>query len=176
MSYPVFASGDVLNASDMNGVGLWLVKTQAVGSAVASVTVTGAFSADYENYKIVYSGGLGSTTHNMRLAFGSATTGYYGAGLYSPSSGATPLAIGDNNAARFGYIGGGDIYSSMLDVDVLAPFANTLTSVSGIINTGSNFGTYTGRHFPATSFTSFIMSPDGGTLTGGTICVYGYRN
>jgi len=41
MTFPVFASGDVLNASDMNGVGLWLVKTQAVGSGVASVTVTG---------------------------------------------------------------------------------------------------------------------------------------
>ena len=46
MSFPVFASGDVLNASDMNGVGLWLVKTQTIGTGVSSVVVTGAFSAD----------------------------------------------------------------------------------------------------------------------------------
>ena len=53
MTYPVFATGDVLNASDMNAVGLWLVKTQTIGSGVGSVAVTGAFSADYDNYKII---------------------------------------------------------------------------------------------------------------------------
>jgi len=175
MTYPTFTNGTVLPASDLNAIGLWLVKSQTVGNAVSSVTVTGAFSADYDNYKIIYSGGVGSATHNMRVALGSATTGYYGSGLYSPAAGASALAIGDNNAARFSYVGGGDQYSSMLDIDLISPYANTLTSIAGIINTGTNFGTYSGRHFPATSFTSFIMSPDGGTLTGGTIYVYGYR-
>lgn len=176
MTYPVFATGDVLPASDMNAIGLWLVKSQTVGSGVASVTVTGAFSSTYENYKIVYSGGAGSTAHNMRIALGSATTGYYGAGLYSPAAGAVALAIGDNNAARFSYIGGGDTSSSMIDVDILAPFSASFTTIGGIINTGTNFGWYTGRQASTTSFTSFIISPDGGTLTGGTIRVYGYRN
>jgi hypothetical protein len=175
MTFPTFTNGQVLPASDLNAIGLWLVKSQAVGSGVSSVTVTGAFTADYDNYKIIYSNGVGSVTHNLRIALGSATTGYYGAGLYSPPSPASANAIGDNNAARFSYVGGGDQYSAMMDIDLISPYANTLTSIQGTINTGSNFGTYTGRHYPATSFTSFIISPDGGTLTGGTIYVYGYR-
>jgi len=172
---PTFTAGNVLTAAQMNAVGLWLVKSQAVGTGVSSVTVTGAFTSDFDNYKIIYSNGVGSTTHNMRIALGSATTGYYGSGLYSPAAGASALAIGDNNAARFSYVGGGDQYSTMLDVDLISPYANTLTSIAAIINTGTNFGTYSGRHYPATAFTAFTMSPDGGTLTGGTIYVYGYR-
>ena len=44
------------------GQGLTLLKTQVVGSAVASVSVTSAFSATYENYLIIYSGGAGSAS------------------------------------------------------------------------------------------------------------------
>ncbi len=49
MTYPSFSAGDILTAADMNAVGLWLVKTQTVGTAVASVTVTDAFSSTYDN-------------------------------------------------------------------------------------------------------------------------------
>jgi hypothetical protein len=38
---PDFSSGAVLTAAQMNSVGLWLVKTQTVGTAVSSVAVTG---------------------------------------------------------------------------------------------------------------------------------------
>ncbi len=78
MSYPVFATGDVLNASDMNAVGLWLVKSQTIGTGVSSVTVTGAFSANYDRYKITVSGGVASTPLDIRLTLGSTATGYYG--------------------------------------------------------------------------------------------------
>ena len=65
MSYPVFASGDVLNASDMNGVGLWLVKTQVIGTAVSSVTVTSAFTTDYDQYMITVTGGTFNTKNSF---------------------------------------------------------------------------------------------------------------
>ena len=175
MTYPVFASGDVLNAADMNGVGLWLVKSQTVGTGVSSVTVTGAFSADYDNYKIIYSGGVGSITHNMRLQLGSATTSYYGFVSYGTFAGTTVAGINDNNAAQFRYVGGGDASGTTLSVEVKQPFASTATYLNADLNTGTSFGYYSGRYFPTTSFTSFVMSPDGGTLTGGTIYVYGYR-
>jgi hypothetical protein len=38
---PDFSSGAVLTAAQMNSVGLWLVKTQTVGTTVSSVAVTG---------------------------------------------------------------------------------------------------------------------------------------
>lgn len=52
MAFPVFASGDILNASDMNAVGLW-----KIGGATFT-TVTGfnlpnsSFSSTYQNYRL----------------------------------------------------------------------------------------------------------------------------
>ena len=76
MTFPVFASGDVLNASDMNAVGLWLVKTQTIGSAVSSVSVTNAFSSNYENYYITVSGGVASGNCDLGIQIGAATSNY----------------------------------------------------------------------------------------------------
>ena len=64
---PTFSSGAVLTAAQMNSVGMWLVKTQTVGTAVSSVTVTGAFSADYDNYLILMSGGTGSDSASISI-------------------------------------------------------------------------------------------------------------
>jgi hypothetical protein len=51
MTYP-WASGEVLTAADLNAyAGLILVKTQTIGTAVSSVTVTGAFSSTFQNYR-----------------------------------------------------------------------------------------------------------------------------
>jgi hypothetical protein len=57
--------------------GLVLISTTTIGTTVASVTVSGAFSATYDNYKIIVSGGVGSTNITLRLKLGSTTTGYY---------------------------------------------------------------------------------------------------
>jgi hypothetical protein len=73
---PDFTTGAVLTAAQMNAVGLWLVKTQTVGSAVPDVTVTDAFSADYDNYKILYTGGTASgAVGPLNMKLGSSTTG-----------------------------------------------------------------------------------------------------
>jgi hypothetical protein len=48
-----------------------------IGSAVSSVTVNGAFSSTYDNYRIIISGGVGSTANNIGFTLGATTTGYY---------------------------------------------------------------------------------------------------
>jgi hypothetical protein len=173
---PTFSVGATLTAAQMNAAGLWLVKSQAVGSGVSSVTVTGAFSADYDNYKIIYSGGVGSIITNIALRLGSATTSYYGFGVYGTFAAGTVLGINDNNAARFGYVGGGDSSGATLTAELRMPFASVATYISATIDTGTSFGAYSGRYFPTTSFTEFTIFPDAGTLTGGTIRVYGFRS
>ena len=70
MTYPSFSAGEVFRAQDANAVGLWLVKSQTIGTGVSSVTVTDAFSADYDSYKIVISGGVGSATAVLRTQLG----------------------------------------------------------------------------------------------------------
>jgi hypothetical protein len=179
MSFPVFASGDVLNASDMNAVGLWLVKSQAVGSGVSSVTVTGAFSADYQNYRVVYSGGTASgTAQAMNLKLGSATTNYYSSSIYATYAGVSGVVSNNNTLGYFFYAGSADAtIGNFVTLDIFNPFDSTkYTAIGGSFIVTDVYGTTGGVHKSNTSFTDFTITPGSGTLTGGTIRVYGYRN
>lgn len=176
MAYPVFASGDVLNASDMNAVGLWLVKSQTVGTGVSSVTVTGAFSSSYDNYKVIYSGGVGSTNINLRMTLGSAAANYYGSIIYTTYSSATVTALITNGGTSCQYVGGADTSFTHVDADILDPFLTKPTKVHCLYQDNAAFGTSAYRLADTTSYTAFTLTPNTGTLTGGTIRVYGYRN
>lgn len=175
MGYPVFASGDVLNASDMNAVGLWLVKTQTVGSGVSSVTVTSAFSSTYDNYLVTYTGGTGIGT-SLQLTIGNAATGYYYQLFYAQFAGTTVLAnVGDNNTARFTFAGTANT-STYLHANIFTPFLTVPTRVSTVYVDATVSGNGTGLLNNNNSYSSFTITPAAGTLTGGTIRVYGYRN
>jgi hypothetical protein len=175
MSFPVFASGDVLNASDMNAVGLWLVKTQTIGSAVSSVAVTGAFSSDYDNYKIIISGGASSAQSFLTLQLGASTTGYYYANAGVTYAGAAFVG-GASNGANFQAGSAFVANGLMANVELQNPFLAkyTFAQSSGMNTT---FATPSvGYHGVATSYTGFTIAVLAGTMTGGTIKIYGYRN
>jgi hypothetical protein len=173
MSFPVFASGDVLNASDMNAVGLWLVKTQVVGAGVSSVTVTDAFPDDYDCFRIIYSDGSQSVNNSINIRFGASTTGYnagWAGGFYSGSTNSG----GHSNAAQ-GFVGGGDTNISSVCADVFVPNRAKFTTYtfSGVFVDAAIVGS--GRHSVATAYTAFSLLTGGGTMSGGTIRVYAYR-
>lgn len=177
MTYPVFATGDVLPASDMNAIGLWLVKSQTVGSGVASVTVSGAFSSTYDNYFVTYSGSTTASGESLRLQLGSTTSGYYGNLIYANYASGAPASIGDNNGTIFRHIAGGDGANTLLTLWVNNPFATQRTSVfSPSYRDTANAGQYNGYVANNTSYTAFTLVVPTGTITGGTIRVYGYRN
>jgi hypothetical protein len=179
MPVPDFSPGEVLTAAAMDSIGLWLVKTQTIGTGVSSVTVTGAFSADYDNYHVTISGGVCSTSTDLRLQLGATTTGYYAAYnrvVYSTGA-ASPIA--DNNAANFSRAGFGTPNSLNASFDLLMPFATKNTMYYGsFIAAGSGFNAGTGSGFldNSTSYTAFTLIVPTGTITGGIIRVYGYRN
>lgn len=177
MTYPVFASGDVLNASDMNGVGLWLVKSQAVGTGVSSVTVTGAFSADYDSYMVTWTGGTGSTGQLLQFRLDGSTTGYNNVLLYGNTY-ATPTPTGGstNNGNAWSFAGWSDTNFGYLEMRLFGPFLSRFTGMSNSYMGSTNAGTGAGTHQVAASYTGFILFPNAGTLTGGTIRVYGFRN
>jgi hypothetical protein len=181
MTFPSFVSGEVLRAADMNAVGLWLVKSQTVGTGVSSVTVTGAFSADYDNYKITYTGGVSAADGDFQLTLGASTTGYFGGLIYNRPNAATPAGISNNNGSFWQYGGGittsvGIATSFELYQPFLARPTGLYSQVMHMQGASSAIGTFTGFHSPATSYSSFTLTPLGTTLTGGTIRVYGYRN
>jgi hypothetical protein len=181
MTYPVFALGDVLNASDMNAVSMWLVKTQTIGNGVSSVTVTGAFSADYDNYKIQIAGGVGSTNLDLRFNFDGNTSEYYTGAMFHPYNIASGNAggIGRFNLAYWDFAGGASTNNIFMNIDVTSPFLTKNAGYSSPYSVGNIGGSglvATGFHNNTSSFTGFRLQTSTGTLTGGTIRVYGYRN
>ena len=174
---PDFTSGAVLTAAQMNSVGLWLVKTQTIGNAVSSVTVTGAFSADYDNYIVTVSGGANSIGGNaLDLKLGSTVTGYYFSMIYS-SWNAVVTAAGQANVGRIDYVGHAGTQGLNAFMEINSPFLAKNTTVRASIQNSTNYGgTTNGFLNNTTSYTSFIIATTGGTMTGGTIRVYGMRN
>lgn len=156
--------------------GLELVKSQEVGVAVTSVTVTNAFGADYDNYRIVYSGTTTSNGEALRLRYGSTTTGYSGNMIYTSYAGSAVTAVADNNISYHSHVGGGAAGRVNCTLEVFSPFLSVPTGTASLIYTdGANGGS--GRWFlnNSTSYTDFTLLVGSGTITGGTISVYGYR-
>lgn len=158
--------------------GLRLIKKQTIGSAVSSVEVTSAFSATYENYRILVTGGSASASTNVHLRLGSTTTGYYGNIIYFPytgAGGANAVGAGINNAANFTYAGTVATANGIdVSMDIKKPFIAKTTSIHGQFFDGSNAGTVSGYLNDTNSYTAFTLIPQSGTITGGTIYVYGY--
>jgi hypothetical protein len=166
-----------LSTSRANPGGLDLIKTQTIGSAVSSVTVTDAFSSTYENYKIIVSGGLASASVGLDMQLGSTTTGYYGVYIYSPFNATTVTGFNTNNGSLWGGVGATTADGHRLNLDLLNPFLTKRTSYNGALqNDGTNAGTITGYVNNTTSYTGFTLTTTSGTITGGTIRVYGYVN
>jgi len=172
---PDFTAGQVLTAAHMNAVGLWLVKSQTVGSGVSSVTVSNAFSADYDNYRVTYTGGTGTTLQAFRFRLGASTTQYYFALPYS-SWNNTPLASGGSNQNGFNLAGIGGPNFVNINLDVFGPYSTQYTRISGPYVGDGEAGYTSCIHKVSASFTDFVIEASIGTITGGTICVYGYNN
>ena len=164
------------NSPAQNPTGLELISTTTVGTAVSSVTVTGAFSTTYDNYRIVINamaasvdaaqirftinGSTGSTYHLI------GTNMDYGSATVYPVSGA---------AVAFFRIGETSQTSNNLSFDIYSPFLAATSFISSCFNGTSHVGWYNGKDTNAASSTAFTLTPSSGTVTGGTVTVYGYR-
>jgi hypothetical protein len=180
MPVPDFSPGEVLTAAAMDSIGLWLVKTQTIGTAVASVTVTDAFSADFDNYKIIISGGVGSTggaTLNMTL--GATATGYYFGAIAMNFGVASLSSLNGNNITSWSRAGIANTITLNGEIELFSPNLAKRTHYNGrylqSVTTG-NAVVSGGLLDDATQYTAFTLTAASGTITGGTIRVYGYRN
>lgn len=164
----------VYNGTAWVGVGgLALIKTQTIGSAVSSVTVSDAFNTLYDNYKIMVVAGSGSASVDMRMTLGSTSTGYY-YGLNYNIFNATASAIGASNAAYWAYAGSSTGTSIAINADILSPFLTEQTFFTSIVTSDGYVGSGGGYLANTTSYTAFTLTASSGTLTGGSISVYGY--
>jgi hypothetical protein len=180
MAIKTFTTGEVLTASDTNtylaNSGLVYIKQQTIGATVSSVTVSSAFSSTYDSYKIMISGGVGSGLSTLWISLGASASGY-SSGLFYVAYGATTAqAASDNGSVAFTYAGYATTGFLSFNMDVVNPFLAQAT-VFGPTNwaAGTVAGTSTGIHNVATSYSAFTITAATGTISGGTIYVYGYR-
>ena len=178
MTYPSFSVGEVLTAADMNAVGLWLVKTQTVGTGITTtVDVTGAFSADFDDYLIRYSGTCTATGVCLGMRMGLvAQSGYYGQLIYGSYASLSGGFVNDNNLQQWTHCSGGTGGRTNFWATVMSPYLSSDTTMTSTYHDGANSGHKTGWLNNDNSYTSFQLIVANGSISGGTIRVYGYRN
>jgi len=157
---------------------LTLISATTIGSAVSSVTVSDAFSATYDNYMINVSGGVASTAQNVALQLGATTAGYYMGGFRVAYGVGSVVGLATNNGSNFARAMTVSANSLNNIIYLFSPNLakrTTMTSMVGVADTGDNAQWHAGFLDDATQYTAFTLSC-GGTLTGGTIRVYGFAN
>jgi len=161
---------------------LTLIKAQTIGTTVSSVAVTDVFSATYDNYLVLLTGGVASTSTYLALTLGATATGYYwGVNGIRWDTGAAGTNFG-SNAASFGNAAYGNSDTIFGVINILNPFNTKQTGFTQqlIVNLTTVASPLFGGGYLAntTSYTAFTLTTatGGATLTGGTIRVYGYQN
>lgn len=182
----VGANGTVLTADSgetggmkWGGVlGLEFISSTTIGSAVSSVTVSNAFSATYENYEIIVSGGSAAANANLGFQLGATTTGYYAGYVQSTYAAGTVSGLSDSNASSWTRFGLGDTTFLNFKATIFSPFSAKNTAfVSASVNPSTTGYCRFASGFlnNTTSYTDFTVTGTS-NLTGGTIKVYGHRN
>lgn len=182
MAVKTFVQGEDITAADtntyLNNGGLVYIAEQTVGSAVSIVTLNNVFSATYDNYRVIYSGGSATTTSGLAMRVGGVTTNYSHMLFWATfAAGVVNCDRANDSASQANYLGATNgSNGNFLSVDVLSPF---LAKYTGFISHGgyiaADFGSCVARHNIATSYTSVSILPLSGTITGGVVRVYGYR-
>jgi hypothetical protein len=180
MTYPVFASGDVLNASDMNGVGLWHITT-VTPTAATVVAVNNCLSSDYTNYRILVSplGVASSADIRIKLRSGStpSSTGYYMTNIFAAGGSISSSSENNQTSWRGMFTGSGTSRYGALCFDLFTPFASVESKYimqssgwdgSTVINRSAN-----GFHDSAVSYNGFELSASSNITA--TIQVFGYN-
>ena len=189
MAVKTFTSGETLTAGDtntyLNNGGLVYIKGQTIGTGVTSQLISSVFSGTYDSYRVVISGMQMSSTAQGTLVYAKmhdgtnpANSAYnyaiprvdYSTGLVSARYGAsqtTGVVVGSGTGDRFG-----------TSFDVINPFIASHTIFGGLTlsnDTTGYAGSGAGMHQNSTSYSSLQILVSTGTMTGGTIIVYGYR-
>lgn len=180
MTFPSFSSGEVLRAADMNAVGSWLITTVTLTGT--SVNVANCFSADYQNYRIIFSGvtvtGAADVAWRLRAGATTATGANYDQQNVSVNGGVV-TGIADVSATTFRGCLGGTTLESQAVLDICRPFVADTTTYS-YISFGHYAGAYYfrsggGLHTLTTSYDSINFLTLGTAMTG-TARIYGYRD
>jgi hypothetical protein len=203
MAIQTFTSGQILTAADTNTYlansgSVAIVPTSVTNGSVSagtasatanagvsSISLLGVFSSTYDSYRVVISnltmsGNTSATSMFAKMHDGAnpASSGYnYGVTLIDMTVGTVTSAkgIAQTTGVLIG-TGTGDQFGTVFDV-VNPNFAtHTLFPNLSLMQISNGYtGTGSGMHQISTAYTGIQILPSSGTITGGTITVYGYR-
>lgn len=153
-----------------------LIKTQAVGNTLTSVEVTGAFSADYKHYRVIWTGGTGSASEYAYLTLGATATNYYW-GFHSVAFSAGTIASSGASPGTNFPAGAYWTSASFAEFELFNPYETEETYFWSKIVTSGVSAYCGGLLNNTTSYTAFTLTRGGSTtFSGGTIYVYGYKD
>lgn len=130
------------------------------------------------------SGGAGSADSFFQITLGNWTgttftataTNYFSSLLYANYTANTPVATVQSAATFWNHTGSSTTTSQHMDANIYSPFLSTRTFISAATPRAVTWsGSLNGYQNSATSFNSFRINSSSGTMTGGTVRVYGYR-
>ena len=171
------AAGLQIGGSAVVSAGLVHISRTTIGSAVSSVTLSNIFSADYDNYRILISGGSGSAATYLRFQFpGAATAAYNEQLIYGAWATGTASAQGFSGANNFfNYMGTVTTTSLQACVDIQSPYLTEQTFLGSFYARPGHVGGVTANVLnDANSYTDLNVIPASGTFSDGNIDVYGY--
>ena len=183
MTVKTFTSGEVLTAADtntyLNNGGLVYVTSATVGSGVTTVSVANCFTSTYDNYKIFWTGGVGTGAQaNALNLLPTSVTGWntsYSMNVTYVSYAGTPTNLTNLGATKWGYVGEiSTTNKTNINFELLAPNLAQYTALTNFYTGADGAGAGAGIHTIASAFTGFTISGSS-AFTGGTITVYGYR-
>lgn len=172
------ALGDAIDATvfGLPSGSLTLVKTQTIGSAVSSVSVTSCFSATYDNYLIKMAGVVGSQQATLTIQFNNSTGSTYKRNGYYQTYASTTLSGDVATGGTSTYIGMMNTVMGNFTAHVYSPFLTSQTAVNSQWVTDNEAAIWNGYDTNSVSNTGFTLAASAGTMTGGKIKVYGYQN
>jgi len=160
--------------------GLVLVKETTIGTSVSSVTVSDCFNSTFQNYRVVVNVLSASTALGIRVRVNNSTTNYFSAKSGFRYNGGTFSGTVNNDATYMDLGSAGSSAGGSMTFDVIRPYVTQKTLFTGtgcyaLTNTGGAVW-FSGFHNSTLSVTSLTFLTSTGTLTGGTIRVYGYND
>jgi hypothetical protein len=170
------AAGLQIGGSAVVSAGLVFISRTTIGSAVSSVTLSNIFSADYDNYRILISGGSGSSNQFMQFSFPGAATAAYNYQIIYGAWNNTASASGASGAvAYFPYMGTVTTTSLQGCVDIQSPYLTEQTFLGSFYARPGHIGAWCSSVLnDSSSYTGITVAPASGTFSDGNIDVYGY--
>jgi hypothetical protein len=180
---PVFTSGAILTAAQMNSIGLWRISSGTQALTTTPTTFTSLFTgSDYANYRLMIKTTASSGGNKLLFRFLASTTpstaSYYCGGVGGDyASAASVYFERSNNASALSLGPAVGSTARIATLDIIGPNVANKTLYSGYYSDASNNISFTigGVHDVVAAYDGFDIGTNTGTQTIEWE-LYGYNN